>query len=268
MSGDLKKILEAVLLAADAPLSVARLQGLFERGAQPSAEQIKRALGELQDDCAERGVELGRIGGGYRYQSRPQYAEWIRKLHATRPPKLSRALLETLAIIAYRQPVTRGDIEDIRGVGVTPEIVRRLLERGWIAEVGVRDLPGHPALFATTREFLSYFNLGSLRDLPPLAPEREFGEIAAELDAPLPPELLAALRDSARQMDAPAESGAAGTAAREATDAQVEPAAGAAEAAEAAEPAEFVESAESGDAPQPAPAETGRQDPANAPGVS
>lgn len=266
MSGDLKKILEAVLLASDAPLSVARLQGLFERGAQPSAEQIKRALGELQDDCAARGVELGKIGNGYRYQSRPQYAEWIRKLHATRPPKLSRALLETLAIIAYRQPVTRGDIEEIRGVGVTPEIVRRLLERGWIAEVGVRDLPGHPALFATTREFLSYFNLESLRDLPPLAPEREFGEIAAELDAPLPPELLAALRDSARPIDAPAEpAGAAGTAAREATDTQVEPAA---ETAETVETAEFMESAESGDSPPPAPAETGREDSSNAPGAS
>lgn len=267
MSGDLKKILEAVLLASDAPLSVARLQGLFERGAQPSAEQIKRALGELRDDCEARGVELGRIGNGYRYQSRPQYAEWIRKLHATRPPKLSRALLETLAIIAYRQPVTRGDIEDIRGVGVTPEIVRRLLERGWIAEVGVRDLPGHPALFATTREFLSYFNLESLRDLPPLAPEREFGEIAAELDAPLPPELLAALRDSAGQTGAPAEAGAAGTT-PEATPPQVEPAAETTEPAEPAEPAEFMEPAESGDSPQPAPAETGREDSSNAPGVS
>jgi len=262
MSGDLKQILEAVLLASDAPLSLSRLQGLFERGAQPSADQIKRALGQLQDDCDARGVELGKIGNGYRYQSRPQYAEWIGKLHATRPPKLSRALLETLAIIAYRQPVTRGDIEEIRGVGVTPEIVRRLLERGWVAEVGVRDLPGRPALFATTREFLSYFNLQSLQDLPPLAPEREFGQIAAELDAPLPPELLAALRDSAHQTSASAaDAGADDTAAHEATDTQVEP---------TAEPAESMESAESGDSPQPAPApaETGREDSTNAPGAS
>lgn len=197
MSGELKNIIEAVLLVADAPLSVARIQGLFERGSQPPADEVKAALGELQDECEARGIELRKIGNGYRYQTRPKYAGWIGKLHATRPPKLSRALLETLAIIAYRQPVTRGDIEEIRGVGVTPDIIRRLLERGWVAEVGVRDVPGHPALFATTAEFLSYFDLESLKQLPPLTPEREFGEIAGELDTPLPPELLAALRDSA-----------------------------------------------------------------------
>lgn len=197
MSADLKNLLEAVLLASDAPLGVARLQGLFARDAAPSADAVKQALAELQADCDGRGIELRKIGGGYRYQSRPRYAEWIRKLHAARPPRLSRALLETLAIIAYRQPVTRGDIEDIRGVGVSPDIMRRLVERGWVAEVGARDVPGHPALFATTREFLSYFNLESLQELPPLSAEREFGEVAAELDAPLPPELLAALRDSA-----------------------------------------------------------------------
>jgi len=197
MSADLKNLLEAVLLASDAPLGVARLQGLFARDAAPSADAVKQALAELQADCDGRGIELRKIGGGYRYQSRPRYAEWIRKLHAARPPRLSRALLETLAIIAYRQPVTRGDIEEIRGVGVSPDIMRRLVERGWVAEVGARDVPGHPALFATTREFLSYFNLESLQELPPLSAEREFGEVAAELDAPLPPELLAALRDSA-----------------------------------------------------------------------
>jgi len=203
MSGDLKNILEAVLLASDAPLGVARLQGLFARDSQPAAEAVKQAIVELQVECDGRGIELRKIGGGYRYQSRPRYAEWIRKLHATRPPRLSRALLETLAIIAYRQPVTRGDIEDIRGVAVSPDIMRRLIERGWVAEVGARDVPGHPALFATTREFLSYFNLESLKELPPLSAERAFGEVAAELDAPLPPELLAALRDSAHAAGTP-----------------------------------------------------------------
>ena len=147
MSGELKNIVEAVLMVSDSPLTVARIQGLFERDSQPSADEVKQALRQLQQECEERGLELRKIGSGYRYHSRQKYASWIRKLHATRPPKLSGALLETLAIIAYRQPVTRGDIEEIRGVGVTTEIMRRLLERGWIKEVGVRDLPGHPALF-------------------------------------------------------------------------------------------------------------------------
>jgi len=205
MSGDLKNILEAVLLASDAPLSVAKLQSVFARDLAPGADALKQAIAELQSECDGRGVELRKIGGGYRYQSRPRYAEWIRKLHAARPPRLSRALLETLAIIAYRQPVTRGDIEDIRGITVSPDIMRRLVERGWVAEVGARDVPGRPALFATTREFLSYFNLESLRELPPLSAERAFGEVAAELDTPLPPEVLAALRDSATAGDATSE---------------------------------------------------------------
>ena len=201
MSGELKNIVEAVLMVSDSPLTVARIQGLFERDSQPSADEVKQALRQLQQECEERGVELRKIGSGYRYHSRQKYAGWIRKLHATRPPKLSGALLETLAIIAYRQPVTRGDIEEIRGVGVTTEIMRRLLERGWIKEVGVRDLPGHPALFATTPQFLSYFNLESLSELPPLQQQREFSEISGELDTPLPPELLAALREPPAQQD-------------------------------------------------------------------
>lgn len=198
MPGDLKNIVEAVLLVSDSPLTVARIQGLFERGSQPSADEIRQAIGELQQGCEERGVALRKVGNGYRYQTRRKYADWIGKLHAIRPPRLSRALLETLAIIAYRQPVTRGDIEQIRGVGVTTDIMRRLLEREWIAEVGVRDLPGHPALFGTTAKFLSYFDIESLKDLPPLAPEREFSEIAREMDMPLPPELQASSQDTAR----------------------------------------------------------------------
>ncbi len=200
MSAELKKIIEAVLLVSDAPLSVARIQGLFADGSQPSADEVREAIGQLQQECDARGVELRKTGNAYRYHSRPKYADWIRKLHATRPPRLSRALLETLAIIAYRQPVTRGDIENIRGVGVTTEIMRRLLEREWIKEAGVRDLPGHPALFATTPEFLSYFNLESLKDLPPLPEQRELGviagEVAGETNTPFPPELLAGLRGS------------------------------------------------------------------------
>ncbi len=192
MSDELQNIVESVLLASETPLTVGRIQGLFEEDARPSADEVKQAIEQLKQACAGRGVELCKIGGGYRYQTRRKYAHWIGKLHATRPPKLSRALLETLAIIAYRQPVTRGDIENIRGVAVSTEIMRRLLEREWIKEVGVRDLPGHPALFATTAEFLSHFALDSLADLPPLQQQRELDEIASEMNLSLPTQPQAA----------------------------------------------------------------------------
>ena len=253
MSAELKNIIEAVLLVSDSPLSVARIQGLFERGSQPAADEVKEALRALQQDCEARGVELRKIGNGYRYQSRPKYADWIRKLHATRPPKLSRALLETLAIIAYRQPVTRGDIEEIRGVSVTPEIMRRLLERGWVAEVGVRDIPGHPALFATTADFLSYFDLESLKDLPPLTPEREFGEIAGELDTPLPPELLAALRDSAYRDTASAQIPTDGDGAEQGAEVAPAPEGELPELPESPEPAESSEKPEPATTTEPPP---------------
>lgn len=193
MSGELKNIIEAVLLAADAPLSVQRIQGLFARDARPDAADVKAALAQLEEECEARGIELRKIGNAYRFHSRAQYAEWIAKLHAARPPRMSRALLETLAIIAYRQPVTRGDIEQVRGVSVTTDIMRRLLEREWIVEVGARDLPGRPALFATTPAFLAYFNLESLDELPPLAPQRALGEIAGEIGSP--PEVRAMLQE-------------------------------------------------------------------------
>ena len=212
---ELKKIIEAVLLVSDSPLSVSRIQKLFTDDAQPSADEINQVLGELQDDCDERGVELRRIGGAYRYQSRAQYAEWIRKLHATRPPRLSRALLETLAIIAYRQPVTRGDIETIRGVAVSTDIMRRLLEREWVKEIGVRDVAGHPTLFATTAEFLSYFGLESLKDLPALPEQRELGEIAGEvsgtMETPFPAELLASFREHVEGDDDDGDDGGDGS---------------------------------------------------------
>ena len=201
MSAELKRIVEAVLMVSDAPLGVARIQGLFEDDVRPSADEVKEAIRLLQGECEGRGVVLCKTGNGYRYQSRRRYADWIGKLHATRPPRLSRALLETLAIIAHRQPVTRGDIENIRGVGVTTEIMRRLLEREWIKEAGVRDLPGHPALFVTTPEFLSYFGLESLKALPSLPEERALGEIAGEMSAPFPPQALASLAAPAAASD-------------------------------------------------------------------
>ena len=193
MSSELKNIIESLMMVSEVPLSVSKIQGVFESDSAPSADDVKAAIKELQADCAERSIEVRKIGSGYRLQTRPQYAQWIRKLQAGRPPRLSRAQLETLAIIAYRQPVTRGDIEEIRGVAVSAEIMQRLTERDWIKQVGVRDVPGRPALFGTTPEFLSYFNIGSLKDLPPLMEQRDFSEIARDLDVPLPPEVLAAL---------------------------------------------------------------------------
>ena len=180
-------------MVADSPLSIAKLQGLFEEGAQPETEEIRKAIESLQADCEDRGIELRKIGSGYRYQTKVKYSDWIRKLYATRPPKMSRALLETLAIIAYRQPVTRGDIEEIRGVSVSSDIIGKLQERQWVKQVGVRDVPGRPGIFGTTPEFLSYFNLESLKELPSLMEERELMDIAKELETPLPPEVLLAL---------------------------------------------------------------------------
>jgi len=202
VSDDLKNIIEAVLLASDGPLSVARIQGLFEKSAQPEAEQVHDAIDKLVNECEYRGLELKKIGNGYRYQTREKYAQYLRKLHEAKPPRMSRALLETLAIIAYRQPVTRGDIEEVRGVSVSPEIMQRLIEREWVKQVGVRDVPGRPALFGTTPEFLSYFSLGSLKDLPDLMEERSFGEIAGDMETPLPAEILAAMESGDAEEDA------------------------------------------------------------------
>ena len=193
MQAELKSIIEALLLASDTPLSVKRIRDVVDAdGARSDSEtgqearhemepEIEQALTQLQQDCAERSVELRKVAGGYRYQTRPQYAAWISKLHATRPPRLSRALLETLAIIAYRQPVTRGDIEQIRGVSVATDTMRRLQEREWIREAGHREAPGHPALWVTTDAFLRFFGLVSLEELPSLPVPREISEIAREV---------------------------------------------------------------------------------------
>lgn len=206
VSDDLKNIIEAVLLASDSPVNVSRIQGLFDKSVRPEAAQIHAAIEALQLECENRGVELRKIGSGYRYQTRDKYAQYLRKLHQAKPPRMSRALLETLAIIAYRQPVTRGDIEEVRGVSVSPEIMQRLIEREWVKQVGVRDVPGRPALFGTTPEFLSYFNLSSLKDLPDLMEERSLGEIAGEMETPLPLELIAAMENSENDEEASNES--------------------------------------------------------------
>ncbi len=185
-SEELKNIVEAVFLVADAPVSLQKLKSLFPEDAAPQHDHLMEVIGRLEEEWQERGMELKKIGSGYRFQSRERYAPWLRRLNEGRPPRFSRAQLETLSIIAYRQPVTRGDIEEIRGVSVSPDIIRALLERGWIREVGHRDVPGKPALIATTQEFLAYFNLTSLRELPELSAKREISEIAEELNLTLP----------------------------------------------------------------------------------
>ena len=163
---DVKRILETVLLAQSHPLSTAELRKVFRD--ELSQEFLRKALDELKQDWEGRGVELTLVAEGWRFQTRPEYQVFLDRLNPEKPPKYSRATLETLAIIAYRQPVTRGDIEEIRGVAVSSQIIRTLEERGWIETVGHRDVPGRPALYATTPRFLSDLNLRDLSELPPL----------------------------------------------------------------------------------------------------
>lgn len=181
----LKCILEAVLLAAGEPLDRAALAAVFEEHERPNEAELARALAELQEDYAERGLELKEVASGFRIQLREEVNTWVSRLWAERPQRYSRALLETLALIAYRQPITRGEIEEVRGVSVRSNIVRTLQEREWIRVVGHRDIPGKPALFGTTKAFLDYFNLSSLDDLPSLAEIKDMDLFEPELDLEL-----------------------------------------------------------------------------------
>lgn len=177
----LKKILEGALLAAGRPLDLAALENLFSERDQVDKELLGSALESLAADCEERSYQLRKVASGYRLQVRQELAPWINNLWEEKPKKYSRALLETLSLIAYRQPITRGDIEQIRGVAVSSDIIRSLEEREWVRVVGHRDVPGRPALFATTRQFLDYFDLRTLNELPPLSEIRDIDEITAEL---------------------------------------------------------------------------------------
>jgi segregation and condensation protein B len=179
---ELKNIIEAALLVAGQPLTVDRMAAMFPEDTRPTREEIRAVLKLLEDEYGGRGFELKHVDRAYRLQTRDKYSPWLGKLVEERPARYSRAALETLAIIAYRQPVTRGDIEDIRGVAVSTDIIRSLLDRDWVREVGRREVPGRPALYGTTRGFLEYFNLGKLDDLPPLSELRDIGAIGAELD--------------------------------------------------------------------------------------
>ena len=168
----LKQIIEAALLAADEPLTVEQLAKLFKSGevdGETIRADIREILAVLEEESAGRGYEVKRVASGYRYQVRQELSVWISRLWEEKPPRYTRALLETLSLVAYKQPVTRGDIEQVRGVSVSQSIMRTLLERGWIRIVGQREVPGKPSMYGTTKEFLDYFNLKSLDQLPPLA---------------------------------------------------------------------------------------------------
>lgn len=180
-----KMIIEAILFASDKPLTIEQLYNLLEHDLAVSRAQIRSMLDELISEYQERAIELVDVGGAFRFQTKSDYSEWVQLLWEEKPQKYSRALLETLALIAYRQPITRGDIEEIRGVAVSSNIIKTLQERNWVRVVGHREVPGRPAIYATTKQFLGHFNLKSLEDLPTLAEIRDIDLISKEVSAQL-----------------------------------------------------------------------------------
>jgi segregation and condensation protein B len=183
----LKSIIEGALLAAGRPLTLDELADLFDLTDRPSTGDLAQALQELCADCEGRGFEVQEVASGYRLQVRQELSPWIARLWEEKPARYSRAMLETLAIIAYRQPITRGDIEEVRGVAVNPSIIRTLQERDWVRIVGHRDVPGRPELLATTRQFLDYFGLKGLDDLPSLAEIKDFEQVNPEMKLAIEP---------------------------------------------------------------------------------
>ena len=181
---EIKHFIEAALLAAGRPLSVDQLQKLFDGRMAPEKAKIRAAIATLVDEYEPRGITISEVASGFRVQVKSTMAEQLHKLWEERPPRYSRALFETLALVAYRQPITRGEIEEVRGVSVSANIVRTLLERDWIRVVGHRDVPGRPEMFATTREFLDYFGLKKLDDLPPLADLSDWESLRVQLNLP------------------------------------------------------------------------------------
>lgn len=178
----LKRIIEGMLLAAGQPIAVERIQQLFHIDERPARASIVDALEQIKQECVDRGFELVEVASGYRFQIRQELSPWISRLWEEKPQKYSRALLETLALIAYQQPITRGEIEQVRGVAVSSSIMKTLLEREWVRVVGHREVPGRPAIYATTHKFLDYFNLMSLDQLPTLAEIRELSDENLRLD--------------------------------------------------------------------------------------
>ncbi len=269
-TAEAKRVLETALICANAPMPLAEMRALFD--GQVGSDTLRHLLDELARDWEDRGVELVALASGWRFQSRPEMREYLDRLHPEKPPKYSRAAMETLAIVAYRQPVTRGDIEDIRGVTVSSQIVKQLEDRGWIDAIGYREAPGRPALYATTRQFLDDLGLASLDQLPPL----EGGVMSAETAA-----ALAELGEAPSLLGEAQQSLALEAAAGESADAPAADDAVAAVAAVAAEPAaeaisetvaEAVAEAMAESAPEPAaeplpeePAPTPASDPLTPP---
>jgi segregation and condensation protein B len=196
---NLKHIVEAVLLAAGQPLSMDQILAVFGEAEPPQRDEIRAAIAALQEDYAERGIELVEVASGYRIQVSQDMEPWVSRLTEEKPARYSRALLETLALVAYRQPITRGEIEDIRGVSVSSSIMKTLQDREWVRVVGHRDVPGHPAIYGTTRQFLDYFNLKGLDDMPTLMELRDIDTINAELDLGMSGDDLAPDDDGAPQ---------------------------------------------------------------------
>ena len=178
----IQAIAEAALMAAGKPLSLDQLRDLFSEEERPARQVMEHVMVLLEAACEGRGFELKKVASGYRIQVREEFAPWVGRLFEEKPQRYSRALLETLALIAYRQPITRGEIEDIRGVTVSSNIIRTLLEREWVRVVGHRDVPGRPAMYATTKQFLDYFNLTGLDQMPPLNEVRDLEEIGREIE--------------------------------------------------------------------------------------
>lgn len=176
-----KMIIEGLLLAAGRPLPLESIAAVFNEEERPENDELLVVLARIDEECGDRGFELTKVASGYRFQVKQELAEWVGKLWEERPPRYTRALLETLALVAYRQPITRGDIEEIRGVAVSSNIIRTLLDREWIRVVGQRDVPGRPSMFATTKQFLDYFNLESLQQLPALSEIRDIDGGAKDL---------------------------------------------------------------------------------------
>ena len=181
LDNKVKMIVEGLLLAAGRPLTLDNIALVFDEKERPDRKELKAVMHAISKECNDRGFELKEVASGYRFQVKQELSEWIAKLWEEKSPRYTRALLETLALIVYRQPITRGDIEEIRGVGVSPNIIRTLLDREWVRVVGHRDVPGRPAMFATTKRFLDYFNLKSLQELPPLSEIKDLDKSGQEI---------------------------------------------------------------------------------------
>ena len=185
MEHKISQVIEAVLLSASRPIDVQEIERVFPEDEKPTREEIRQALQEIEEQCKDRGVELKNVSSGYRLQVRQSLSSYVAKLWEERPQRFSKATLETLALIAYRQPITRGEIEEIRGVTIGTQLMRGLMERGWVKIVGQRDVPGRPSLYSTTKEFLDYFGLQHLRELPelPALPDLQSLDMELPLEA-------------------------------------------------------------------------------------